>query len=86
MAIWSTTNVHKEDTQKNFNVLYLDSKLILNIILEIFHKVKDDTLIRSIVKSEAQRSWLIKLEVGKALIEGIRSSNKTGHRHGHILQ
>ena len=40
----------KKDTQKNFNVLYLDEKLILIIILEIFHKVKDDTLIRSIVK------------------------------------
>ena len=47
------------------------------------HKENDKVLIRSIVKSEAQRSWLIKLEVGKA--NKWFQQNKTGYRHGHIL-
>ena len=35
MAIWSTTNVHKERYTKNFNVLYLDEKLILTNIFTL---------------------------------------------------
>ena len=43
------------------------------------HKV-NDSLIRSTNK-RSQRSWLIKREVGKALIEGICLQNKTGQGH-----